>query len=363
MLYHHYVKVYFDPQIFLLQQYGGISNYFQNLIGSFVENPNLNVEPILSSSPKLNFHLISALRNSPNEINKKNFSKIDIVKIINSRDIPHTDLIHFTYYLPSRLLFSNSMKSVSTIHDFIPEVLYSKFNPNRYMHYAKISYIKNSDGVIFVSDDSRTKFLRLYPSIGLPKNQVIHHGVTNYDEAISTKLKKGKPYFFYVGNRNKYKNFENLLRAFSKLPKSVQLFCFGGGAFTNHEKRLIQELSLESVLHHVGSDTRNLSQLYSSALAFINTSLEEGFGMSNLEALSNGTLVLCSNISVFNEILKNNAIYFDPQNIDSIYQQILSVLHNPPNLIKKNSFTNYAKNFSWDKTAKLTSAFYESLFT
>jgi glycosyltransferase involved in cell wall biosynthesis len=84
--------------------------------------------------------------------------------------------------------------------------------------------------------------------------------------------------------------------------------------------------------------------------------------MSNLEALSNGTLVLCSNISVFNEILKNNAIYFDPQNIDSIYHQILSVLHNPPNLIKKNSFTNYAKSFSWNKTAKFTSMFYESLF-
>jgi glycosyltransferase involved in cell wall biosynthesis len=268
MLYDHTVKVYFDPQIFLLQRYGGISNYFQNLIGSFVKNPNLNVEPILSSSPKLNFHLISTLLNSTNEINKKDLSKIDIFKIINSRDIPHSDLIHFTYYLPSRFLFNNSMKSVSTIHDFIPEVLYSKFNPNRYMHYAKISYIKNSDGVIFVSDDSRTKFLQLYPSIHLPKNQIIHHGVTTYEEVISTKLKTGEPYFFYVGNRNKYKNFENLLRAFSKLPKSVQLFCFGGGAFTCHEKQLFQDLSLESVIHHVGSDTRNLNQLYSSSLAF-----------------------------------------------------------------------------------------------
>ena len=355
------MKVYFDPQIFLLQRYGGISIYFQNLTKAFVENPTLGVEPIFCSSSNLNSQFINSLVNSEIEICNKDLSKIAILRIINDKDIPTFDLIHFTYYLPSRFLYNSSIKSVSTIHDFIPEVLYPKFNPNRYMHYAKISYIKNSDGVIFVSEDSHNKFLQLYPFTPLPKNQVIHHGVTHNRISSFTSLKNAKPYFLYVGNRNKYKNFVNLLRAFIKVPKSVNLLCFGGGDFTENEKRLIRNFSLESSVQHVGSDDKILGQLYSSALAFINTSLEEGFGMSNLEALSNGTLVLCSNIPIFKEILKHSAIYFDPRNFESITEKILEVLNSPPNNFQKNSFVEYANRYSWLNTAEKVSSFYKSI--
>ena len=357
------MKVYFDPQIFLLQRYGGISKYFQNIIKSFVENPNLEIEPLFCASSNENSHLIASLMNSNFGISKNIFSKIATIKSINSKDVPIFDLIHFTFYLPSRFLYNKSIKSVSTVHDFIPEVLYSKLNPNRYMHYAKLSYIKNSNGVIFVSEASRAKFLALYPSMALSNNQVIHHGNSINESVSLTKLNYEKPYFFYVGGRGKYKNFENLLRAFAKLPKSVNLLCFGGGPFTKNENRLIRDLSLESVLRHVGSDGENLDKLYFSALAFVNPSFEEGFGMSNLEALSKGTVVLCSDIPVFNEILKENALYFDPRDIDSIHHQILKVLQNPPNSFQKNVLIDYAKKFSWDKAAKDTSNFYKSLFT
>ena len=356
------MKVYFDPQIFLLQRYGGISKYFQNLIKSFVENPNLEIDPLFCSSPTENSQLISSLMNSDFGLSKNHFSKIAIMQLINSKDIPVFDLIHFTYYLPSRILYNKSLKSVSTIHDFIPESLYSKSNPNRYMHYAKLSYIKNSDGLIFVSEDSRAKFLNFYPSTPLSKNQVIHHGVSSGKTESLTKLENEKPYFLYVGSRSKYKNFEKLLKAFAKLPRSVNLLCFGGGAFTKNEIRLIRDLSLESVLHHAGSDDRYLDELYFSALAFVNPSLQEGFGMSNLEALSNGTIVLCSEIPIFKEILKNNAFYFNPHDTDSIYHQMFKVLNNPLNRFQRNMLIEHSKRFSWVKTATDTSDFYKSLF-
>jgi glycosyltransferase involved in cell wall biosynthesis len=283
--------------------------------------------------------------------------------MINNKNLPSFDLMHFTYYLPSRFIYHKTFKSVSTIHDFTPETLYSKFDLNRYMHYAKLSYIKHSSGLIFVSNHTRNLVSKIYPSIILPKNKVIHHGVSPQSNVKTSTVDNEVPFFFYVGNRNGYKNFNQLLLAFAKFSKKhlVFLLCFGGGQFTKEENVLISRLNLNSFVKHVGSDEKDLEKYFGSALAFINPSVEEGFGMTNLEALSCGTAVLCSDISIFREILSDKSYYFNPQNTESIYLQMLRIFQNPLSDHKKRELVNFSNKYNWITAARKTSSFYESL--
>ena len=66
-----------------------------------------------------------------------------------------------------------------------------------------------------------------------------------------------------------------------------------------------------------------LSSLYQNAIALINTSNYEGFGIPILEAMAAQRPMVLSDLPVFREITENQSIYFDPNKIESIADVIL----------------------------------------
>jgi alpha-1,3-rhamnosyl/mannosyltransferase len=69
------------------------------------------------------------------------------------------------------------------------------------------------------------------------------------------------------------------------------------------------------------SDER-LAQLYSTARIFAFPSLDEGFGMPVLEAMSAGVPVLTSNRSALPEVAGDAALFVDPEDTDSITEAL-----------------------------------------
>lgn len=69
-----------------------------------------------------------------------------------------------------------------------------------------------------------------------------------------------------------------------------------------------------------------LAWLYTSASALLFLSLDEGFGLPQLEALTFGCPVLLSDIPVFREVSGRHAEYCDPTNVDDIGHGIRRVL-------------------------------------
>lgn len=67
-----------------------------------------------------------------------------------------------------------------------------------------------------------------------------------------------------------------------------------------------------------------LAWLYRHAELFLYLSLDEGFGLPPLEALSFGCPVLVSDIDVFRELLGDHATYCDPRDIDDATSAILA---------------------------------------
>ena len=72
-----------------------------------------------------------------------------------------------------------------------------------------------------------------------------------------------------------------------------------------------------------------MASLYRHALCFVFPSLYEGFGIPILEAFSNNCPVCLSNASCFPEVAGDAAIYFEPQNAQSMYDVLREVITKP----------------------------------
>jgi glycosyltransferase involved in cell wall biosynthesis len=94
----------------------------------------------------------------------------------------------------------------------------------------------------------------------------------------------------------------------------------------------------------------------------VNPSTEEGFGFTNLEAFSYGCPVICSDISIFHEILGDLAIYFDPNSNATLTSRLQDFIV-ANNSIDRNALISHADSFSWTKCAEDTSNFYHKVFS
>lgn len=101
---------------------------------------------------------------------------------------------------------------------------------------------------------------------------------------------------------------------------------------------------------------------YSNALALVHPSLSEGFGLPLIEAMHFNLPIIASNIPVFNEILGNSYLSFNPINPKSIADKLNEFLHaseNLPSWIK--AYQNNLKQYSFKQMAKQTYDVYKKI--
>jgi len=175
-------------------------------------------------------------------------------------------------------------------------------------------------------------------------------------------MKDFKFYFLYVGNAYPHKNLVRLIEAVKLLNKEVKddiglVIVSARGIFVKRLEAVVRRLSAEDVVDLAGFvPDEKLRSLYRGAVAFVFPSLSEGFGLPGLEAMSAGTLVTCSDIPVFHEIYKENAIYFNPFDAVAIKDALKNVLVMPPSrrtkLISKSQV--FIKRYSWRQMAQKT---------
>lgn len=136
--------------------------------------------------------------------------------------------------------------------------------------------------------------------------------------------KKGKlrkpEYILYLGNFNPHKNLRRLLFAYrlaceeEDMPPLV--LAGGGGRCAENLDRLPSGVKILGKVD-------DLEELFSKAILFVFPSLQEGFGIPPLEAAFYSVPLAISNIPVFRETFEDNAIYFDPCDVQSIKQALI----------------------------------------
>jgi len=366
------MRIAFDHQEFCLRAYGGIGRYFVRLAEQLIA---LQQEVAIFAALYQNRSLGElpagvvhgyALCYPP----KSGPVLQQMSRIISNRAIKRwrPQVVHETYY--SRDGFApKTCRLVVTVHDMIHE-LYRDLMPT---HDKNISQFKRmtvdrADHVICVSENTRRDLINLFGTNDR-KVSVVQHG---YDRLPCNCQRDGqvvsatRPYLFYVGARDGYKNFAGFLRAVASsqsLKGDFDIVAFGGGRFTLSERRLFGELGFrQDQVRQLTGDDKLLGNFYQGAAAFVYPSLYEGFGLPPLEAMAHQCAVISSNTSSMPEVIGDAGEFFDPISNDSIAEAIARVVYSSSrtrDLVARGH--KRLDLFSWNRCADQTLNVYRNI--
>jgi glycosyltransferase involved in cell wall biosynthesis len=164
-----------------------------------------------------------------------------------------------------------------------------------------------------------------------------------------------RSYLLAVGSANPTKNFAALVAAFQALPRDLELrLVIVGGANANVFAPGAEESRDPRILRVGPVPDSQLKALYQSALAFVYPSLDEGFGLPPLEAMSCGCAVAASNAASIPEVCGDAALYFDPTSTTEITAAMLRLAGDEPLCAELRARgLRRCERFSWDAAAEM----------
>jgi len=339
------MKLIYDDIIYSLQRSGGISLYWSQL------------ETYLKQDVKLLYKNHKANIFFPKSFIVKEVKSEGSIFFERYRNIsllePSPFLFHSSYY---RYCKNRNAVNIVTVYDFIYE--YYRHDIKSIAHKKqKKNTIYHSDGVIFISENTRNDFHKLFPRYkGIEK--VIYLGIVSDYNQLNIPKKKN---IVFVGSRSKYKNFFYTLEILRRLPQ-FKLQIIGGGILSKIEIASLDRYIPNRYEYYQSLSNREINIKYNEAFFLLYPSVYEGFGLPVIEAQAAGCPVVCCNTSSLPEVGGDAGIYISGNNIEDDLAKI-EQLNNQEfyNSILEKGFEN-CKRFSWKKCAEETYSFYQEVY-
>ncbi|SEA25808.1 glycosyltransferase family 4 protein [Pedobacter hartonius] len=372
------LKVLLDPQIFNVQNFGGISRYYTEILSALADEKSVSMTLPLLYTDNLHYKRSSLFNTSyqnenrfliryskafrsyqPRKLREKNSQ--NLVTLLKERLF---DLFVPSYYDPYFLEYIGDKPFVLTVHDMINELFPHYFTEDKTTVPNKKLLMERAAKIIAVSENTRKDIIKLYPDIDASKIKVIHlaHGLAP-DQRTHVILPEN--YILFVGNRKLYKNFIFLLKSVKSLLNNtpgLQLLCAGGGDFDSDELQLIGELGLYEKVKQQNFEDPELPAYYKHAQCFVFPTEYEGFGIPVLEAMACGCPVVLGKHSSFPEVAGDAGIYFDLNSPQDLSSKIKYLLENEDTRREyKIKGLERSKLFSWEKNAHETLEVYKSV--
>ncbi len=270
--------------------------------------------------------------------------------------------------------------TVLTLHDMIflepkvatPKSLYQLMG----WYYRKLivpRILPKMKQVITVSNFERNHMMQ---QLGLSENQIktiyngyaAHFKPTTGEDAIRDKYIQTSDYIFFLGNTDPKKNVDNTLKGYARYrqasaePKPLLLGDMKP-AQLEHVLHANDLLSLKPYITLTGYvHNHELPVLYSSAFAFLYTSLRESFGIPILESMACGTPVITSNCASMPEVAQDAALLVDPRSPQQIADALLRLEQDKEcyDALTRAGLER-VKQFSWRNTAIQTLDTYRAI--
>jgi glycosyltransferase involved in cell wall biosynthesis len=302
------------------------------------------------------------------------------------------DLLHVPHFnVP--LLLPNTLPLVITIHDLLWHehrgTTVTTLSPwkywIKYLGYRLITRlaIYKAKAILVPSTTVKQTVQHHYPTVApkitvtyegaddLEKTKYLKHGeLSNTSDGSSighssikiesTKLNKT---LLYVGSLYPHKNISLVLKALQKLPDYQLAIAGSRSVFRDAVTAEATQLGVSNQVVMLGFVPDNqLQKYYQSSLALVQPSLSEGFGLTGLEAMASGGVVLASDIPVFKEIYGDGASYFDPHSVESFISIVKALTPELRDQLRTQGLAVSA-TYSWTKMVKQTTAIYHQIVT
>lgn len=180
----------------------------------------------------------------------------------------------------------------------------------------------------------------------------------------SAQKKEPAPYCVYTGSLYPHKNVERVLLSLQQLPNLQLKLVSSRNVFTDEVLQRAEALGVSEQVQWLGYQSdEDLITLYHGAVALVQPSLSEGFGLTGLEAMAVGCPVMASDTEIFHEIYQDHVQYFDPNSAEELAEKLQLLQSKPPSLQFLTAAQKHAQSFTWEKTAKIVWKKYQALLS
>lgn len=227
-----------------------------------------------------------------------------------------------------------------------------------YLAEKTIDFIYKKTEFAVVSKSTLDEFL----SRGFDKNKfsIVPNAIHQAEFPMTVIGKSQKPIISYFGRLKKYKSVDHLLKAFALIEKKfpeAELYILGKGDFRDDLEKLARELNIEDKTTFFGFvSNEDKVKLLSKSWAMVNTSMKEGWGITNIEANACGTLVISADVPGLRDSVKDNlsGLLYEYADIKMLADKLELIIVDKE---KRNELSEgaieWASSFSWDESANM----------
>lgn len=254
---------------------------------------------------------------SRSPFSKKNIIQYRIIKkLIDNQKYDlihcHTPIASILTRIAARKSRKNGTKVMYTAHGFhffkgapiINWILY--YIPEKICSYfTDILITINQEDYILAQNKMMAKKVEYIAGVGVDVNKFKYLDIDKLEKRKEIGIPEDAVMLFSVGELNKNKNHEVIIRSLAKLNNSNIHYCIAGkGILEEYLIELSKELNVYNNVHLLGFRT-DIGELYKCADIYCFPSYREGLSVALMEAMSSGLPVICSDIRGNIDLLEN----------------------------------------------------------
>ena len=201
----------------------------------------------------------------------------------------------------------------------------------------------NKEDYNFAKKHMKAKRVEYVPGVGIDINKFQSVDVDKAEKRRELGICNDKPILLSVGELNKNKNHELVIRAVADL--DVFYVIAGEGGLKEHLQSVITELGLNERVKLLGY-CKDIAKLNKTADIYVLPSVREGLNVSLMEAMASGLPVACSKIRGNVDLIdKQGGVFFEPESVSGCESAIKKILN--MDLLSTGNYNAFKiKNFS-----------------
>ncbi|MGH7727618.1 MAG: glycosyltransferase [Vulcanimicrobiaceae bacterium] len=263
------------------------------------------------------------------------------------------------HYLSALVPLRRSVPYLLTVHDTIPLRFPQLVSARSRLYYATVGRAAIRAARLLLVHDPRTgdELARLL-GIAPERVRAIPLG---YDPQLLASYEREaapRPYLLYAGNHRPHKNLATLFAAWAALPEELALDCYTTGRDDLAPFRARFGRTHGSIVALGEVDRARLGRLYRGALAYVQPSLLEGFGLPLLEAAVVGTPVVASAESI-PAIARGRVLAFPARDVAALAAHLGALVRDPEAARRRAAEVAGALHaYTWERFAASLAAVY-----